>query len=198
MNHNRRLRLLKKYEPLIKYYSTRVWGYEEIGMEKEDVEQDMRLKVWNGLETHWVKFLKFTRTKRQPPVPLDIWVKTLLVNYNRDLIRKLNVRRIECEAIRVEHSNIEISKWYGEESILSDVKNYNINGVDLLENMSGKEKLIFKMYLKGLSKTKISKVFKRKGVKFEDIKDIINKQIDYLYSFKDELINQTEEYCLVV
>lgn len=183
--------LYDRHEYLADVYSRKVWGYEKLGITRDDIVQEMKAKIWRSVELWWKKMIKYYKTNREKPTPLEFYIRSALANHIKDVSKSVTRNNSLFDKV----DNVDISCWSGEESVLTNINDFKINGIDLLHGLSPCEKVLYRLYLKGNSMTKI--VEKYKGVRREDLKILVEKQRDFLEVYKDDLYNQNVSFLQV-
>lgn len=186
------LRLFLQHEKMAEHYACRVFNYEKYGYEREDIVQELKIKLYNCINTYINKLIEYKRTGRYKPIPLEYYLKTAMINKSKDFISLLNRQSTESSS----KVNFD-SEGYDEgrhctmdcEMDLDDCV-CEINGVDLFYKLKGLKRKIFSLYLKGFPIKKLKAMFP--VIKsFSFIKD----QIEYLTHRKKDLLNyQTFEF----
>lgn len=153
---NKKLRLYKKHEYLAEYYASKIFNEKNISMEREDVVQELKLKIWTSIQTYLDKWKEYRATGNMKPMPLKFYLKTSLINKRKDFIKDIN------KSINIPMSNIEFD--YGVEDFNIDIDYLNkkivVDHVDILDGISLEERKFFMLYIKGLPISKINKIYK--------------------------------------
>lgn len=144
-----------KYEHLAKYYADRIWSEGNIGMEKIDVIQELKLKLFTSIKMYAKKWSEYKKTGRCKPVPMEAYLRSALLNKSRDFIKDIN----KVKMIPMSQINFDYGREHKE---ILDAENmeFVIDGFDVLSLFKGQERKMIKFHLKGADKTKIEKIFK--------------------------------------
>lgn len=148
--------LYHRHAHLAEYYATKIFNEGNISMEREDVEQELRLKLWTSIKTYLEKWGRWREGKDVKPIPLPFYLKTAMINRSKDFIKEIN--RVQ----NVPMSSMDFD--YGREDFPIEVdfenKRIMVGCTDLLESIPKEEKKFFMLYFKGLSISKINKIYK--------------------------------------
>ena len=80
----------QKYSYLADYYGNKIFKESNIGMEKEDIKQEMRLRLFLALRSYAKRWAEYKRTGKMKPIPIEYYLKTTMINKSRDFIREIN------------------------------------------------------------------------------------------------------------
>lgn len=189
-----------KYEYLAKKYASKIFSYEELSFEYEDLVQEFRLKIFSSICAYGRRYAKFLRGVAPRPVPIRYYLEAACANKARDFIKYI-VR--EGHKIRIDDLGCD----FGTEQNLildADANKFIIRDVDLLEGLTGKERAVFSLFLRGYGINFLRKVYfsnarekaQRQKVREEgdepiDVIDIIETQRNYLVSKYGDALKQT-------
>ena len=197
-------RLYLKYEYLAKKYANKIFSFEELAFEYEDLLQEFRIKIFTSLKSYGQRYLRYRRGECPKPAPLCFYIEAACRNKAKDFIKYINR---ENHKTRID----EIGYDFGVECdsrIIPERNIFIVNDVDLLEGLSGKERAIFSLYLRGYKTAFLRKVYfsnsKEKDLKREvednddepiDVTDIIEMQKSYLIrKYGNELLKSCKVY----
>lgn len=162
-------KLYFKYEYLAKKYAGRIYSYEELSYEYEDLLQEFKIKIFTSVKAYGRRWSKFRKGTASRPVPLRYYLEAACSNKQRDFMKYISR---ENHKLRID----EIDYDFGvssETNIEPESNKFIVNGIDLLEGLLGKERLIFSLFLRGYNKTFLTKVYfsndKEKALKKEII-----------------------------
>ena len=154
-----------EYEYLARKYANKIHSYENLSYEYDDLLQEFRIKIFLSIKAYGKRWSKYRKGIAPKPVPIKYYLECACGNKMRDFLRVLT-----RENVRI--STDEINLDYGVEmnSFVDADKNiYIVNDVDLLEGLSGKERMVFALYLQGYNERLLHKVYcsrkKRKELK---------------------------------
>jgi hypothetical protein len=158
-----------RYAYLADYYAKKVWDTNNIGMELDDIKQELRIKLFLAIKTYAKKWGEYKRSGRVKPMPIEFYLKTVMLNKVRDFIKEINkVEYCDLEHVydlKVSQEIFEISR--------TEIKVGFQNLTDLFEDKKQKRfmKLFFihnfdvkKVFPFGTSKTKKDKEIEVKNL----------------------------------
>lgn len=178
-----------KYEYLAKKYANKIFSYQEISFEYEDLLQEFRIKIFTSIKSYGKRWGKFRRGEAPRPVPIRYYLECACGNKARDFMKY-----ISRENHKTSIDDIDFDFGVEQDSEIIPTQNvFVVNGVNLLEGLTGKERAVFSLFLKGYNVTFLRKVYfsnsKEKKAKKDiiksgdepvDVKDIIDSQREYL------------------
>jgi hypothetical protein len=173
-----------RFEYLAYNYAKQIFNYERSGYEYQDIIQELKIKIYTSILGYAHKWQEYKQTGKYKPVPIKFYIKTALINRTKDFIKQFNQETVENV------NKISINQFdYGVYNTMVSRMDLNkrictINGVDLFHKISEQEKKCFALYLKGFPMNKLLKVFPKIIVP-----DLINKQLTYLNSRKEDLLD---------
>jgi len=193
-----------KYEYLAKKYASKIFSYEALSFEYEDLVQEFRLKIFTSIKAYGRRYARFLRGEAPRPVPIKYYLEAACGNKARDFMKFISR---EGYKVRIDDINYD----YGVESdSVTDTRanRFIVNGVDLLEGLKGKERAVFSLFLRGYNASFLRKVYfsnaKEKALKRAviasgdepfDVTDIIDSQRQYLIArYGDSLMEQKKVY----
>lgn len=193
-----------KYEYLAKKYASKIFSYEALSFEYEDLVQEFRLKIFTSIKAYGRRYARFLRGEAPRPVPIKYYLEAACGNKARDFMKFISR---EGYKVRIDDINYD----YGIESdSVTDTRanRFIVNGVDLLEGLKGKERAVFSLFLRGYNASFLRKVYfsnaKEKALKRAviasgdepfDVTDIIDSQRQYLIArYGDSLMEQKKVY----
>ena len=197
-------RIYLKYEHLAKKYASKIFSYEALSFEYEDLVQEFRLKIFTSIKAYGRRYARFLRGEASRPVPLKYYLEAACGNKARDFMKFISR---EGYKMRIDDINYD----YGVESdSFTDTRTnrFFVNGVDLLEGLTGKWRAVFSLFLRGYNISFLRKVYfsnaKEKALKKAvcdsgdepiDVTDIIEMQRTYLINrYGAELREQKQTY----
>lgn len=197
-------KLYLKYEYLAKKYAANIFAYEELSFEFEDLIQEFRLKIFTSIKAYGRRWAKYRKGQASRPVPIKYYIECACSNKSRDFMKFIGR---ENHKIRID----DISYDYGVEDdnhVISEKNKFIVRGVDLLENLTGKERAVFSLYLRGYNLNFLNKVYystKQEKIAKQEIinnddnpftpADIIEFQKEYLIQkYGDELLSERKLY----
>lgn len=180
-------KLYNQYAHLAEIYAKRISSYESLGFEKDDIVQDLRVKIYTCILSYGKAYSEYLATGKYKPVPIKIYITSGLLNLLRDKYEYLRRRKHEAQSFSFQQDQIDVGEHIEEKYNLSN--KYELCGVDLCMGLSGTEKLIFQMYLKGHTPQSIRRnILRGDNWKVSMIKDVIERQKETLQPYKDRLM----------
>lgn len=184
------LRLYEKNEHLAKYYASKVFNEHHISLEREDVVQELRIRLWSSIETYLRNYKQYKKTGIAKPVPLKYYLKTVMINKVKDFIREIN-------AVPSTVSMSDVQFDYGQEDFNVEVdfrnKRVMVGLTDILHDVPEDEKKFFMLYLKGFPISKINKINKSG----KSAKNSIKRNIEKMRQWVPELLEEAKIYKVV-
>lgn len=169
-----------RYAYLADYYAKKVWDTNNIGMELDDVKQELRIKLFLSIKTYARKWGEYKKTGRMKPMPIEFYLKTSMLNQVRDFIKEINKVNF-CDLDTV--YNLQISQEVLEIS-RTDIKVGFQNLSDLFEDK--KQKRIMKLYFLHNYEVKNLFKFSKQKTKVErekEIKETVNDGLQKIREF---------------
>jgi hypothetical protein len=176
-----------RYEHLASTYASQIFNFERNGYERQDVVQELRIKIYNSIIAYCKKWTEYRATGRYKPVPIEFYIKTALVNRTKDFIREFNYETVEnCDKISIQRHSFD----YAEQHMVDSDIDLNkcvceINGVDLMKDLTGNQRKCFSLYIKGFTITKLKSMFSKQF----NAELVIQNQIKYLRTQKETLMS---------
>lgn len=175
-----------RHSHLAEYYASKIFNEDNISMEKEDIVQELRLKLWTSIKSYIEKWQEWKETNRMKPVPLPFYLKTAMINRSKDFIREIN----KVKTIPMSQINFD----YGQEDFPIEVDFLNnklmVGVTDVLESLSRDEKKFFMLYFKGFTISKINRIYKGKM----DPKVCMRINLEKIRKMAPLLIEEVNEY----
>lgn len=182
-------RVYLKYEYLAKKYASKIFSYEALSFEYDDLVQEFRLKIFTSIKAYGRRYARYLCGQASKPVPLKYYLEAACGNKARDFMKYITR---EGHKVRIDDINYD----YGVETdSFTDTRSnrFYVNGVNLLEGLSGKERAVFSLFLRGYNTNFLRKVYfsnaREKALKKEviasgdepiDVTDVIEMQRAYL------------------
>jgi hypothetical protein len=161
--------LYNRYEYLAKKYASKIYSYEELSYEYEDLVQEFRIKIVTTIKSYGKRWSAYRKGEKPKPVPLRYYLEGACSNKVKDFMKYISRENYKT---RID----EISYDYGINNETETVPNKNrffLNGVNLLEGLTGKERAIFSLYLRGYTNTFLNKVYFNNSKEKEARKEIL-------------------------
>ena len=197
-------KLYHRYEYLAKKYASKIFSYEELSFEFEDLVQEFRLKIFTSIKSYGRRWAKYRRNEASKPVPIRFYLEAACSNKSRDFMKYISRENYKT---RIDEINFDYG-IEGDTQISPEVNKFVLNGVDLLEGLTGKERVIFSLFLRGYNTKILNKVYfnneseKRARKEILDsgdepigVADIIDLQKSYLIQkHGNELLQQKKVF----
>jgi len=196
-------KLYHRYEYLANRYASKIFSYEELSFEFEDLVQEFRIKIFTSIKSYGRRWAKYRRNEASKPVPIRFYLEAACSNKMRDFMKYISR---ENHKTRIDDINYD----YGveDDTKISPEKNkFIVNGIDLLEGMTGKERVVFSLFLRGYNTKILNKVYfnnEEKKIKKQvidngdepfTVTDIIEMQKSYLIKkYGNDLLQQRKVY----
>lgn len=182
--------MVKKYDHLVIHYAKQILLNKELGLEREDIEQELRIKLYISLAKYSEKWKKFKETGQNKPIDVSVFLKSALKNKVTDIIRSLNAQKHKHEEF-ASFSSTDISYYSTATSNINFEKGseiFIINGVDVLINLRGLKREAYILYIKGFTVRELQKQFQS-----IDIEELIERQRLRLEEKRETLLDYSEQ-----
>lgn len=175
-------KLFKKYEFLALEYAKKVFNYQRLAMEVDDIKQEFRIKLYQVILAYGRSMSRFKETGMMEPIPLEFYIRSSMNNFRVDFIKEIESDK--SKTLYQSHNEEHDFAYYNNDMINIDFTNnvMEINGFDMLQSLKGIEKNIFCMYCKGVEMEKLVKMFN----KVADVKEVITNHTKFLTAKKHE------------
>lgn len=183
--------LFNKYEYLAEMYAKKIFNYNILGYDQQDVIQEFRIKMYEIILAYGRSIEKRKERGMIRPVPIPFYIKAALSNFVNDYIKKIKNQELTFSNELKFDTQRDYAEFNPNESVIDPVAGeYSIGGFDLLAPLEGVDKKIFVMYLKGTPTSKLKNAFN----KVTDVEEVIREHKKYLHTKKElfELENVTE------
>jgi len=178
-------KIFHKYEGLANFYASKIWNEENLGLEKEDIQQELKIRLFLAIKAYARRWNEFKKTGRNRPIPIEFYLKTTMLNKSRDMIKEINQmsfvrdsemgydRGVEVELLTIERMDVKI----GSESILNIFK-------------GEQRKILQILILRDFDVKKTKKLYK--GTCNADI--LINTTLEYLREYLEANKTNVNEF----
>lgn len=147
--------LYEKYEYLAYKHARKIFSYEELSLEYEDLLQEFRIKIFMSIKAYARRWKKYRKTGCNKPVPIKFYLDAACGNKARDFMKLISRENYKT---RIDDINYDFGVV--QDSEIDPSRNrFIINGIDLLEGLTGKERMIFSLHLRGYNKNFLNKVY---------------------------------------
>lgn len=166
-----------KYEHLAYKYANKIHSYEQLSFEYEDLVQEFKIKIYTSIIAYAKKWKKHVEFGYIRPVPIQFYLESACLNKVKDFMKYITN---EGYKVRIDDTDFDYGT-ISDSRVDSGKNEFILNGVDVLENLTGKYRAAFSMYLRGYTKNQIDKVI-RDNDRDDDFttEDIIELQKDFL------------------
>lgn len=148
-------KLYYRYEYLAKKYASKIFSYEELSFEYQDLVQEFKIKIFTSIKSYGRRWAKYRRNEASKPVPIRFYLEAACSNKTRDFMKYISRENYK---VRIDEINYD----FGIEDDFKTIPEKNkfiVNGVDLLEGLTGKERVIFSLFLRGYNTKILNKVY---------------------------------------
>ena len=183
MERNSLEKLYAKYSYLAKRYAQQLYNTHRVGLEIQDIEQELSIKIFTSIKAYAKKIASGQKT-----VPLVNYIQTALNNKLRDYIKKIQNTTPITPLACGEEDGVDFGFQRETNFIDLKKKTANIGGVDLYEGLKGIEKTVWTLILKGHTVEELSKKFKKLPVAA-----MIQQQREKLEIHKDTMWQATQQ-----
>lgn len=194
----------QKLEYLAAKYANKLYAYEEISLERDDLLQEFRLKIFTSIKAYGRRWLAYRRGQAERPIPLKYYVECACSHKCTDMMRAI---QRENYKLRIDHVNYDFGVEDTTE-ISTEENRFVINGVDVLANLTGVRRAIFSMYIRGRSKQVMARMLQTRraaaegfdpNIRFSDaamiVQNILEDQRQYLLAnHKTALYHTAQRY----
>lgn len=97
-------KIYMRYDYLATHYANKIWNTSDSALEKKDLVQELRIRLFTSIQTYVRQWSEHKAGKGRKPVPMDFYVKTVMINKSRDLINQINSNL----SISIEDSGFQI------------------------------------------------------------------------------------------
>jgi hypothetical protein len=179
-------KLYMKYEYMASYYASSIFNFERYGLEKEDVVQEFKIKIYTAIIGYAEKWKIYRQTNKYKPIPIEYYIKTAMVNKKKDFIKLFNMEEVSnASKISIEQDGFDFSDYTDISSKIHFENNICcINGVDLFLGLRGRKKDVFSMYLQGFNVIEIADVYPN-----IDVNNVIFNQVEFIKTKRKDLLN---------
>lgn len=183
-------RLYHRYEYLAVKYASKIFSFEQLSFEREDLIQEFRIKIYTSIKAYGRRWLQYRRGLSPRPVPLKYYLGCACANKAKDF-----AKYISRENYKQSLDGLGYDYGVADDTIICPERNvFTVRGVDLLEGLSGSERAIFSLYLRGYQNGLLTKVYIAKAVGKRP-SEVIAAQKSYLINkYGSELLQQTQVF----
>lgn len=147
-------KLYFEYEYLAKKYANKVFSYERLSYEFEDLVQEFRIKIFTSIKAYGRRYAKYLRGEASKPVHIKYYLECACANKVHDFTKYISrENKVSIDEIHFDYGAVD------ETTIIPEKNLFVINGINLLEGLTGKERAIFSLYLRGYKGKLLTKVY---------------------------------------
>lgn len=128
-----------QYENLADYYANKIWNEENLGIEKEDLAQELKIRLFLAIKRYATKWKEFKDTGKNKPVPMEFYIKTTMINKCRDLIKEINAAKFH------KISHIGYDRGIEVDELIVERMEVFIGSQKLSDLFGGEERRVFKL-----------------------------------------------------
>ncbi len=171
-------KIFERYQYLADHYANKIWNSENLGLEKEDLSQELKIRLFLSIKTYSKRWKYFKETGKSKPIPLEYYLKTTLLNKSRDLIKEIN----SVHFVKTSQFNFDIG---------SDSPELRVEKLDILigsESLldifpSGQRRILKSFILRDFNIEETKKYYKGKL----DVDETLDKLRNHLEKNKSEV-----------
>lgn len=168
--------LMDKYENMVLSYAKKINSAHVVGMGREDIEQELRIVLYNSIITYSISFQQWKDGERNKPSPLEFYIRSSFRNLNTKIFQNISKEK------NINGVTFDVAPYdYGEEDKDPFQKKEMLKelGINLYEGLKGRQMLAFMEYLKeGVDDSSdfIRYLSKKWKIPFNNLKELIKKQ----------------------
>ena len=177
------MKFYNKFEYLADIYAKKVYNYDILGYEYDDVPQEMKIKVYTSIIGYGKRWTEYKRTQRYKPMKLEVYLRSALNNKVKDFINIINNHPLNN--ISIEDSGFDFSVS-STGYFRMDLKNsiIEINGINILENLGKVERSCFILFINGYKIHELKKLFRKQNI---EVSQVITNKLEELKQHKEVL-----------
>lgn len=180
----------KELEFLAVKYANKLYSYEELSLERDDLLQEFRLKIFTSIKAYGRRWLAYRRGTAARPVPLRYYVECACSNKCTDLMRAI---KKENHKLRIDQTNYDC----GIEDTVQvepETNHFVVNGVDVLRNLTGMKRMIFSLHIRGRNRRMMAQLLRSPRAAAEGYDQ--NMLFNDALSLVDKIIADQQAYLL--
>lgn len=154
-----------RYDYLCTYYANKIWNNDNPALEKADIIQELRLKLFVSISTYLEKYEEYLKSGKSKPIPLEFYLRTVMINRSKDLIREITRGSVNFS---IEDSGFHFGN--NAQPTLTEGYDIKVGFQSLLELFDGDDRTVMKLFfIKDFNRRKLLKLFKNKKLMPEPI-----------------------------
>lgn len=139
--------LLAKYRYLAKSYSHKLYNYERLGLQQEDIQQELEIRLYEAICAYGRRWAAFKKGEARQPMPIEYYLRLAMKNRLKDFMSKIDISVPENSFTDIGSVDIQQSQINSDVDLEKD--RAIINHVDLYVSLEGNDRHIWTMHLKG-------------------------------------------------
>lgn len=178
--------IFKRYETLAIQYANKIWNENKISLEKEDLYQEMRIKLFLAIKTYAKRWKEYREDNNRKPIPLEFYLRTTMANKVRDFIAEIS-SAVETDV------DLKTDRGVYSNSVIEYVDDLAIGG-DLLSNLfqDKYEKRIFQLLMENnFCIQDVLIISNNKKIAEKTCNLVLSKVREYL---KDNMVSEYQEF----
>ena len=114
-----------RYEFLVEIYSTKLWNTKKIGLERDDIKQELRLKLWTAIQSYLKKMKGWKQGLNSKPIPIKFFLMSVMNNKIIDFIKEIDAENFNLDITEVFNLSKKDDVDLDIEKILDEIENGN-------------------------------------------------------------------------
>lgn len=168
-------KIFEQHQHLADYYANKIWNEENLGIEKADLKQELKLRLFLSIKAYAKKWKEYRETGRNRPVPLQFYIKTTLLNKSRDIIKEINAAKFHTS------SQFTYDRGMEADELIIEKTDVVIGTQRLSALFRGQELRVYKLLvLSDFDPDKVKKTYRGKKSAIELTDSVLNKLRVYL------------------
>lgn len=168
--------IYNRYEKLAVYYANKIWSEHKLAYEKEDLYQDMKMKLYLTIKAYGKRWKEYRISGNKKPVPINYYIRTSMSNRVKDFITEINSAQETDAKIADKGESSNSIEWNR-----TDIK-VGMDYLSSLANSKYEKKIIKLLILKNFNKKEALKFCKNKEKATIIIEISLEKIKEYLLS----------------
>lgn len=179
--------IYSRYENLAIYYANKIWSEHKLAYEKEDLYQDMKMKLYLTIKAYGKRWKEYKASGNKKPIPIQYYIRTSMSNRVKDFIAEINSAQETDNKILDRGGLTNEVEWYR-----TDIK-VGLDRLSDLANSKYEKKVIKLLILKNFNKEETLKYCNDK----EKAKIIIEISLEKIREYLVSNITDNTEYLVM-
>ena len=81
--------IFQKYEGMADYYANKIWNEHHIGMEKADIQQELKMRMFQAIRKYAQRWREFKQGIGVEPIPIEFYIRTTLINKSNEFKKQI-------------------------------------------------------------------------------------------------------------